>query len=179
MKASDTPPADPAAWSGLAGTDGDVSLQISALPLALCSASPRWGCRERHFEGALDVNVTGQWSGPANVKLQGTADANNFSLAAAALGSDVLKLDRVQATCRAARQGQQVTIDDTKLECDVGKLSAGGQVDVGERGITSLADLLSGHATAASKARSTWHGSPACCRTRCGSPLACRSRRAR
>ena len=58
------------------------------------------------------------------------------------LGRDVIRLAKVQASCKAARQDKQLTVEEAKIDCDVGNLAASGHVDLGERGLESLTDLL-------------------------------------
>jgi len=142
LKPSAAPPADPAAWAGLAGTDGDLSLQTTALPLAMFQCLAARGMPGLTIDGTLDANLAAQWAGPANVKLEGNASGGNLAVAAPVLGSDVIRLDHLQAVCHAARQDRQVTIEDTKIDCDLGSLSAAAHIDLGDRGLTSPADLL-------------------------------------
>ncbi len=142
LKASDAPPADPSAWSGLAGTEGDFSLQTTTLPLAMFQRLAAGRIPGLKLDGTLGSNIALQWTGPANVKLNGSLSGDDLSIASPSLGSDVVRLQKVQATCTAARQDKQLTVDEAKIICDAGNLSAAGHVDLGDRGLTTLADLL-------------------------------------
>ena len=141
-KASDTLPADPASGSGLAGTDGDLSLQTAGLPLAMIQRLAARGMPGLKLDGTLGANIEAQWTGPANVKVTGNVDGGDLYLESPWLGRDVLRLEKVQATCRAARQDKQLTIEDARIDCDVGNFAASGNVALGERGLQTLADLL-------------------------------------
>ena len=142
LKASDTPPADPTAWCGLAGTDGDFSLQTTALPLAIFQRLAARGLPGLKLDGMLGSNIEVQWTGPTNVKLNSSLNGSDIYLASASLGSDVVHLEKVQATCQAARQDKLLTIDQAKVDCEVGNLAAAGRIDLGERGLQTPADLL-------------------------------------
>ena len=142
LKASDTPPADPAAGCGLAGTDGDLSLQTTTLPLAMFQRLAARGMPGLKLDGTLGSNIEAQWTGPANVKLNGSLNGSDLSVESPSLGRDVVRLENVQATCKAARQDKQLTIEEAKIDCDVGNLAASGHVDLGERGLETPADLL-------------------------------------
>lgn len=133
LKTSDTPPADPAAWSGLAGTDGDFSLQIATLPLALLQPVAARGMPGLKLDGTLVSNLEGQWTGPAHVKLNGSIIGSDLNIESAALGHDVVHLEKVQFDCKAARQEKLLTVESAKIDCDVGNLAASGKIDLGER----------------------------------------------
>jgi translocation and assembly module TamB len=139
---SETPPADPSAWCGLAGTDGDLSLQTNTLPLAMFQRLAARGVPGLKLDGVLGSNIEAQWTGPANVKLSGNIIGGDLSVETSSLGRDVVRLDKLQAACKAARQDRQLTIEEAKVDCEVGNLAASGRVDLGERGLETLADLM-------------------------------------
>ena len=140
VKASDAPPAEPAAWCGLAGTDGDLSLQITALPLAMYQPLAARGSPGLKLDGTLVANIEAQWAGPADVKVNGTLGGNDLSIESSALGRDVLHLEKVQAAWKTARQDKRLTVEEARLDCDVGNLAAKGHVDLGEHGLEAWAD---------------------------------------
>ncbi len=148
MKASDAPPAGapgtpgPAAWCGLAGTDGDLSLQTTTLPLAVFQRLAARSMPGLKLDGTLGSNIEAHWSGPTNVKFNGSAIGSDLCIESPALGRDVLRLEKVQAVCRAARQDKQLTLEEAKVDCEAGNLTATGHVDLGERGLETLADVL-------------------------------------
>ncbi|MGO9115342.1 MAG: hypothetical protein ACLP9L_39520 [Thermoguttaceae bacterium] len=142
LKASEMPPTDPAAWCGLAGTDGDLSLQTTALPLAMFQRLTARGMPGLKLDGKLGSNLEAQWTGPANVKLDGSLNGSDLCIESPSLGRDVVRLEKVQAVCKAARQDKQLTVEEAKVECEVGNLAATGHVDLDERGLEAPAALL-------------------------------------
>ena len=76
LKIGDAPPANPAA------AEGDLSLQITALPLAMFQRLASRAAPGLKLDGTLASNFEAQWSGPGNLKLSGTMDVHNFQLAA-------------------------------------------------------------------------------------------------
>ncbi len=142
LKASDAPPADSAAWCGLAGTDGDLSLQITTLPLAIFQRLAARSMPGLKLDGTLGSNIEAQWTGATNVKFNGGMNGNDLRIESPALGREVLRLEQVRASCKAARQDKQLTLEEAKIECEVGNLAASAHVDLGERGLETPADLL-------------------------------------
>jgi len=142
LKASDTPPADPAAGCGLAGTDGEISLQTTSLPLAMFRRLAARGMPGLKLEGTLDSGIESQWSGPANVKFNGSVNGSDLFVESPSLGSDVIRMAKVQASCKVGRQDKQLTLEEARIDCDVGNLLASGRVDLGEHGLETLADAL-------------------------------------
>jgi len=142
VKSSDTSPTDPAACWGLAGTDGDVSLQITTLPLAMFQRLAARALPGLRFDGVLGSNIEAQWTSPANLVLKGNVNGSDMSVESPSLGRDVIRLANVHASCKAGGQDRQLTLEEAKIDCDVGKLSASGHVDLGERGLEGLADAL-------------------------------------
>ena len=140
LKPSDAPPADPAS-GGMASADGDLSLQTTTLPLALFQRLAARGMPGLKLDGTLGANLDAQWTGP-NAKLSGSLNGSDVCVESPSLGSDVFRLRNVQVACKAARQDKQVTIEEAKLDCDVGNLAAVGHIDLGERGLQTPADLL-------------------------------------
>ena len=94
------------------------------------------------LDGTLVSNLEAQWTGPANVKLNGSINGSDLYIESPALGRDVVRLEKVQFDCKAARQDKLLTVEEAKIDCDVGNLAASGHVDLGERGMATLADLL-------------------------------------
>jgi hypothetical protein len=142
LQASDTPPADPAAGCGLAGTDGEISLQTTTLPLAMFRRLAARGMPGLKLEGTLDSSVESQWTGPANVKLNGSVNGSELFVESPSLGSDVIRMANVHASCKVGRQDKQLTLEEARIDCDVGNLLASGRVDLGEHGLETLADAL-------------------------------------
>ena len=142
LKVSDTPPTDPAASRGLAGTDGDLSLQANALPLAMFQRLAARAMPGLKLDGTLGANIEAQWSGPACAKLNGSLNGGDLCIESPALGRDVLRLEKFQAACKAARQDKQLTLEEAKVDCEVGSLAASGHVNLGEHGWETPADLL-------------------------------------
>ena len=142
LKASEAPAADPAAWCGLAGTDGDLSLETTTLPLAMFQCIAARGVPGLKLAGTLGSNLDAQWTGPGNVKFSGSVNGSDLCVASPSLGSNDFRVAKVQAACKAVRQDKQLTVEEAKIDCDLGSLAASGQVDLGERGLQTLADLL-------------------------------------
>jgi len=142
LKASDAPAADPAACWGLAGTDGDISLQATALPLAMFQRLAARAMPGLKCEGALGSNIEAQWTSPANLKLQGSVHGSDLSIESPSLAGDVIRLANVHVACKAGDQDKQLTLEEAKIDCDVGNFAASGHIDLGERGWETLAEGL-------------------------------------
>ena len=145
LKPTDTPPPDPAGWSGLAGTDGDLNVQASALPLAMFQRLAARGLSPwagMAMDGALDVQRLGTMdrSGQREARRQRHRRQPGHRLAGP--GERCHPPRPRQATCHVVRQDRQLTIDNTQVECDVGNITTAGHIDLGDRGLTSPADLL-------------------------------------
>jgi len=142
LKASDTPSTDTTAWCGLAGTDGDLSLQTSTLPLAMFQRLLARGMSGLKLDGKLGSNLEAQWTGPANVKLNASVIGSDLCVESPLLGRDIVRLQKVQVACKATRQDKQLTIEEAKVDCEAANLAASGHIDLGERGLETVADLL-------------------------------------
>jgi hypothetical protein len=142
LKASDAPPADPSAWCGFAGTDGEFVLQASTLPLGMFRHLAALGIPGLKLDGSLALKIEAQWNGPANVKFVSSLDGGDLYVESPVLSRDVVHLEKVHVACKAARQDKQLKVEEAKVECDVGNLAADGHIDLGERGLQTLADLL-------------------------------------
>ena len=179
VKASDTPPADPAAWGGLAGTDGDLSLQTTALPLAMFQRLAARGMPGLKFDGTLGSNLEAQWTGPANVKLNGSLNGSDLCCRIAVAGPRRRPLGEGPDHVQGRPPGQAA--DDRRGQ---NRLRRGqprrlrarrpGRARAGNRWPTCSASPI-----ARCKARSTWPGSPGCSPARCVSVPARRSPRGR
>ena len=173
LQASDTPPADPAAGCGLAGTDGEISLQTTSLPLAMFRRLAARGMPGLKLEGTLDSGIESQWSGPANVKFNGSVNGSELFVESPSLGSDVIRMAKVHASCKVGRQDKQLTLEEARIDCDVGNLSGlrtrrPGRARTGDaRRRAASARLLgarhsrsgaTGQAPAEHVASPSWHG---------------------
>jgi hypothetical protein len=121
IKPSDTPPANPGAWLGLAGTEGDFTLQASSLPLGMFR---RFAARVPGFakDGTFDANLTAQWTAADGAKLTYRGDiAQLRPLIDAATGNSGLRLAG-RLTGNAAIQQSEGNIV-CKAESDVEQLA--------------------------------------------------------
>ena len=107
------------------------------------------------LDGTLGSNFEAQWTGPANVKLNGSLNGSDLSVESPSLGRDVIRLAKVQASCKATRQDKQLTVEEAKIDCDVGNLAASGHVDLGERGLA-----VAGRPAASARLRGARHARP-------------------
>ena len=158
----------------MSGSDGDFSLQASSLPLAMFQRIAGRIMPELKLDGMLGSNLSAQWTGGANVKLEGGISGSELAVESPLLGHDVFRLERIELACKGGRQDKRATIDEAKIDCDVGTIEASGHVDLGEHGLESLADL-------ARQPDCVVQGSldlarlAGCCPARCGSGPARRS----
>ncbi len=136
---SSTPPADATAASG---TDGTLSLQATALPLSMFERVAARFSPGLRISGTLDATIENQWSGAAKTQIKSDITAANLAVGSPALGNDVVRMNRAHAVCQAVQLDRQLDLADSKIETDVGTLTASGRLDLGDNGINSLADLL-------------------------------------
>ena len=101
------------------------------------------------------------------MKFTGSLNGSDLCVESPSLGSDVFRLRNVQIACKAARQDKQVTIEEAKLDCDIGNLAATGRIDLGERGLQTPADLFR-RPDCTVQGRSIWPNLPGCSPARCG-----------
>ena len=166
-------------WGGLAGTDGDLSLQTTTLPLAMFQRLAARGMPGLKLDGTLGTNIEAQWTGPANVKLNGSLNGSDLCVESPALGRDVLRLAEGPGRVQGRSPGQAV--DARRGQ---GRLRGGqpgglrarrpGRARTGNRWPTCCVSPI-----ARCKARSTWPDSPGCSPARCASAPARRSLRGR
>ena len=124
LKASETPPPNPEAWLGLAGTEGDLTLQASALPLSLFRRLASRGAPSPATNAACDANLSAQWNPSDGAKLTYQGDIAQLQpLIDAATGSAgprvtgrlagnaVIQQTDGNITCKAESDIQQLTLD--------------------------------------------------------------------
>lgn len=108
---------------------GGMDLKTENLPLAMLSPMAGRLAPKTRLGGRLSSSLVCQWNtaeAPDRVTVQGTAAAEGFTLASAALGSDQIDLARVQANCRLAWQQGRLEVDQLVVESDVGNTSLVG-----------------------------------------------------
>ena len=134
--------ADPAAWGGLAGTDGDLSLQATALPLAMFQRLAAPLSPGLKLDGTLDSKIDVQWTGLATLQFDGSVHGADLCIESPSLGGDVRRLHEVRVACKAVREDKRLTIEKATFDGDLGHLVADGHVDLSEGGLAAPAEGL-------------------------------------
>ena len=124
LKASDAPPANPGAWLGLAGTDGDFSVQAAGLPLGLIRRLAARSAPPVPNDGTFDANLAAQWTAADGAKLtyqgdiaqwQPLIDAatgnSGLRLAGRVAGNAAIKQSEGNITCNAESDVEQLAVD--------------------------------------------------------------------
>ncbi len=124
LKPSDSPPANPSAWLGLAGTDGEISLQAAGLPRGLFRRLSARGVPGFTNDGTFDANLSAQWTAADGAKLtyqgdiaqwQPLIDAatgnSGLRLAGRLAGNAAIKQSEGNITCNAESDIEQLNVD--------------------------------------------------------------------
>ena len=124
----------------------------------LARFAPGWQCA-----GRLSPKLRCAWGASgsdAGVVVDGGLSAEQLVVASPALGSDQVRLDRLETVCQAELSGDHAVVTQFKARCDVGEVSLSGTLVVGQLlRLKSLDDLrrqsfdLSGQVDIASLAR--------------------------
>ena len=124
LKASDTLPANPGAWLGLAGTDGEVSLQAAGLPRGLFRRLSARGVPGLPNDGTFDANLSAQWTAADGATLNYQGDIEQWQplidaatgnsglrLAGRVAGNAASKQSEGKITCSAESDVEQLAVD--------------------------------------------------------------------
>lgn len=112
---------------------GELKLDTSAFPLALCQAILRRALPGSQLAGSLDAHLAAKWgsddAGAPQAAVDGQLTTTNFLLAGPWLNDDRLQLARLDVPLKLARQGNQLRVERCELVCDAGSISCQGTVD--------------------------------------------------
>ncbi len=122
---------------GSAGKEGkeasqgpvEASLKTEAMPLAMFDPILGRLAAKTRLEGRMSSKLQCQWNteqAPGKLAVQGTVEAERFTLSAAALGTDQLQLQKARANCQFAWQDGRLQVDQLVAETDVGNTSVVG-----------------------------------------------------
>lgn len=111
---------------------GELKLKCGGFPLVVAEPLLRRRWRSLELDGWLtsDAGVTWQAcdTGIDQLAVQGEIGAEQLRLSGPLVGADELRLERLQAPLKIQLDGQQLTIDSLKLDCDVGQSQLVGPV---------------------------------------------------
>lgn len=110
-----------------------VTCQVTSLPLDVLQPLVRRFVADARLAGQLTSNITCTRSGDAvpNMLVDGTIEARELAFAAAALGTDEVRLAQVRIPCQLVQQGDVLQINQLGLTCELGQISAQGRVKLG------------------------------------------------
>lgn len=120
-------------WSTEAGGSGEVKIQADGL--AMSSLTPwlrRFGV-DVHLTGRAHGQLVCRWGTKEResfVDVDSTLAAEEVTLAAPWLGSDQLRLKKLDLPCRLAVAGPRLRIERAHLACDLGTVSLAGSFDL-------------------------------------------------
>ncbi len=124
-------------------SSGRVSLVTKGLPLEMAAwwverLSPGTELSGR-VTSALQCEWTPQGDGAAaKTKIEGNVHTENLVLAGGWLGNDRLQLASLDVPCRISQNGPRVEIAQLDLDCDVGKVTYQGAIDLTDGMLASL-----------------------------------------
>jgi hypothetical protein len=127
------------------GKPDEFRVRAERLPLAMAAPifsrfSP--GTRtEGWFSGLIECQ-SASLAKLEQVSIQGQVAAEDFGLSSPSLGTDQVALNRLQAACQLAWQGQRFQVNRLTVDSDLGNISAAGLVD-----LTSTTSTTSANAT--------------------------------
>ncbi len=115
-----------------------LDCQIRGLPLAMLQPFVARAAADARLSGVLsaDIKCTQQTDG--GLAITGDITAEQFALAAAALGQDQLHLANVQIPIRLIRNGTRMRVEQLSLNCELGQVALEGEFN--------LADFTAGQA---------------------------------
>ncbi len=108
----------------------ELAIETEAVPLAMFqSILDRFGL-EAKAAGGLSTDLRCRWTGDASgaMVVRGTVSADDLRLAAPALQSDQLKLQRVAVDCDLTLHGDRVEVGRLVVESDAGGASLTGEL---------------------------------------------------
>jgi hypothetical protein len=123
IKASDAPPANPGAWLGLAGTEGDATVQAVGLPRGMFR---RFAAKTRGLanEGTFDADLSAQWSAADGAKITYRGDIGQWQplidiatghagvrLAGRVAGNAAIQQSESGIVCKAESDVEQLNVD--------------------------------------------------------------------
>ena len=138
------PAAGKPAANGTATYASEAQVDAQAVPLAILEPLLSRVTAQGRLAGRLSSKIHAQWGGSdpaAATVVEADLAGADLSMAAAALGSDVVQLRRLEGNCRIAGQGDRLEIKQLSADCDVGNISLVGSLDLSGRQTASPLDL--------------------------------------
>lgn len=117
-----------------------VKTRFSAFPLSLADVMLRRYQAGTHLTGSLQGNcniIAAMRDGNPNVEFNGEFIGNNLTLITPML-ADRLCLERVKMPCRLRLDDRMLTVESAQIDCDLGKVSLQGSLDLDGVGLTAL-----------------------------------------
>ena len=123
---------------------GNVTADIEQVSLEMFRALLARFMPGTTLAGRLSSTVRGSWSADPKAanRIEADVNAEGFALAAPMLKGDVVKLERLRGSCRAAVQSDRVEIESASLDCDVGDVALSSTLQLDGKDNFSL-DALS------------------------------------
>jgi translocation and assembly module TamB len=129
--------------------EGMIDCQVQAFPLEVVEPFVRRALPGAELTGLMAVNAHGTWGEGKDRKtmsLQGNAKVRDFALAADALGSDHLKLERIDLPCQITQSGDEIRIERLALKTDVGQMAIEGTLLAEDLNPSGLMTILQSEA---------------------------------
>lgn len=121
---------------------GKINCQSTAVPLELADPLLRRSIDDAQLGGRLSTRLVGAWGELAEggeASLRGETLATNLTFAAAALGHDQIKLQRVEMPCHLVQNGETLEVEQLAVACELGNVSLSGSAKMAD---FSAADKL-------------------------------------
>lgn len=126
--------------NALAG--GEIDCYSTAIPLELAQPLVRRYVDRAELGGRLSTRLAGAWGALAKTgeaSVQGEALVTDLSFAAAALGHDRIKLERLEVPCHLVQSGETLKVEQLAVRCELGNVALSGTAKMSD---FSAADKL-------------------------------------
>jgi hypothetical protein len=109
--------------------NGKIHCQTSALPVEVLQPLVRRSIDAAQLSGRLSAQLDGAWgefSKDSEASLSGEVSLAEFAFTSHALGSDQIRLARVDMPCHIKQKGELLHIDKLGIQCDLGQIAISG-----------------------------------------------------
>ncbi len=118
-------PAAKTGWT-LAGTSGDVTIEVKDLDLASLGPILDLAGAKVQAEGIVNANINGVLKNGELEKLDGAVNAKNLQVKAEQLKGDTVRTDTLDAELRLNRQGDLMNVEKLSVRADFFRAEANG-----------------------------------------------------
>ncbi len=118
-----------------AASSGEANLDADAVPLAMFESLIGRFASQTRLTGRLSSKIHARWGGEAatsQARLQADLSTDGLTLSTPSLGTDSVRLERLQAACQMTWQDDVLKIEQSSVACDLANVTATAAIDLSQ-----------------------------------------------